>query len=363
MRQPPARSTAPLYLAHAVPGLEELAWEEVRDRAPGVRRVAVWTGIDRRAGALLFRSGAPTRALLELRLIEDLFAAVATTRRLPAGRAGLRVIERLVAGADVDRALALQRAAVPRQAGRRPTFRVVVRAAGRHAFRRVDAQRACERALAQRFPRWRQVEDGAGMEFWLQIVGEDAVLALRLSSAAMRQREYRGASLPAALKPTVAAALVRLARPGRGPLLDPMCGTGTVLAEAVAAGLSRLGGDLDDTALRAARRNLEAAGSRGALSRWDAGRLPVAGGAAGGVACNLPWGRRHRVAGLEGLYRRGLSEARRVVGAGGRIALLTAERTLLERLLRRQRGLVVEKRLSVVVRGADAWIFVLRRTG
>jgi hypothetical protein len=63
------------------------------------------------------------------------------------------------------------------------------------------------------------------------------------------------------------------------------------------------------------------------------------------------------------LYQRFLIEAPRVVGRGGRIALLTSQRELIERLLRRRRGLTVERRLSVVVRGVDAWLFALRKGG
>ncbi|MEX1253376.1 MAG: methyltransferase domain-containing protein [Dehalococcoidia bacterium] len=362
MTRRPGRKPAPLYLAHVVPGLEELAWEELRERTPAALSIATWSGFDRRAGALLFRSSADLEDLLALRLIEDLFAVVAMTRQLPPGRAGLRVIEGLVEKADIDPALALLRQTGPRRSAARPTYRVVARTAGEQAFRRIDAHRACQVALAQRFHRWRLVEDGAALEFWLQVVGEEAAFALRLSSASMRQRTYRDASLPAALKPTVAHALVRLARPGRGPLLDPMCGTGTVLAEAADAGLAVLGGDVDAAALEAAQANLRAVGARDALVRWDAGRLPIADGAVDAVACNLPWGKRHRIGSLDGLYRRVLAEARRVARAGGRIAVLTAERAVLERIARKQRGLTVERKLAVVVRGADAWAFVFRKT-
>lgn len=357
------RRTAPLFMAHVVPGLEDLAWEELAERAEGVQQVATWSGIDRRAGVLLFRSGEPVRSLLDLRLTEDVFAVAAFSRRLPPGRRGLRGVSELTGTADsMEEALRLHREiiAAPRRA--RPTYRVVVRKAGRHAFRRVDAQRACEAGLARRFRRWRLVEDGAGLEFWLQIVGETALLGLRLSSAAMRQRTYRETSLPASLKPAVAHALVRLASPrGGGTFLDPACGSGTVLAEAAGVGLAALGGDIEPSAVRAARRNLGAAGASTSIACWDATRLPLANDAVAGLACNLPWGRQQVVGDLTELYRRLLAEARRVVKSGGRLALLTSERAALERLVRRRRGLVMERRLRVTVRGTDAWLFALRK--
>lgn len=356
--------SSPLYMTHVVPGLEELAWEEVQERAGGVLRVATWSSIDRRAGVLLFRSSEPAEDLLDLRLTEDCFAVVAFTTQLPPGRRGLRdLIQLAAAGEQMETALRCHREAVAPHVRGRPTFRVIVRKAGSHAFRRVDAQRACETGLARRFPRWRLVEDDAVLEFWLQIIGEDAILALRLSSAAMRQRTYRGANLPAALKPTVAHALVRLARPRSGRLLvDPMCGTGTVLAEAAEAGIPVLGGDIELEAVRAARRNLQSLREYGRVAHWDTARLPLPDGIAGGLACNLPWGRGSNGGDLMDLYRRVLVEASRVVERGGCIALLTSQRELIERLLRGRRGLTVERRISVVVRGVDAWLVALRKS-
>jgi hypothetical protein len=51
-----------------------------------------------------------------------------------------------------------------------------------------------------------------------------------------------------------------------------------------------------------------------------------------------------------------------VVRGGGRIVLLTAERAVLERIARKQRGLIVERQVRVIVRGVDAWAVVWRKT-
>jgi 23S rRNA G2445 N2-methylase RlmL len=351
-----------LFMAHVVPGLEGLAWEELLERADGAERVATWSAVDRRAGVLLFRTRESLSSLLDLRLTEDVFAVVAFTKRLPAGRDGLRAIREMAStGEGMDAALAYHREVVAARRGR-PRYRVVARKAGPHAFRRVDAQQACEAGLARRFPRWRLLKESAPLEFWFQIIGEAAILAVRLSSVAMRQRTYRGVSLPAALKPTVAHALVRLAREGAGALLiDPLCGTGTLLAEAADAGLSVLGGDIQPEAVRAARLNLGGAAASAGIALWDAARLPLRDGIAGCVACNLPWGKKGSAADLTQLYQRFLGEARRIVKSGGCVAVLTSEREQVERVLARVRGLSVERRLQVIVRGADAWLLVLRK--
>jgi tRNA G10 N-methylase Trm11 len=120
-----------------------------------------------------------------------------------------------------------------------------------------------------------------------------------------------------------------------------------------------LGGDIDAKAARAAAHNLRAGGFDGRVVCWDATRLPLRDRAVDALACNLPWGGGQGRAGLPGLYRAVLGEARRVVRGGGRVVLLVAAGGLPERLVRRA-GLTVERRLNVVVRGAAAVIVVAR---
>jgi 16S rRNA G1207 methylase RsmC len=78
----------------------------------------------------------------------------------------------------------------------------------------------------------------------------------------------------------------------------------------------------------------------------------------GAVACNPPW--REGANALPVLYQRLVAEANRVVGPGGRIALLAAQPALVERPARRL-GLAVERSLRVVVRGAGARIVVITK--
>src|SRR5438128_3351665 len=104
---------------------------------------------------------------------------------------------------------------------------------GEHGYRRADARKALAEGLAGKLPAsWRPAEENAAVEVWLTIHGATAVCGLRLSDRTMRHRTYKQDHLPASLRPTVAAAMVRLAeaRPNQ-VFLDPMCGAGTILAE------------------------------------------------------------------------------------------------------------------------------------
>src|SRR5262249_56511616 len=72
----------------------------------------------------------------------------------------------------------------------------------------------------------------ASVEIWLTIQGATAVCGVRLSDRTMRHRTWKVEHLPASLRPTVAAAMVRLAGTGPGQVVvDPMYGAGTLLGE------------------------------------------------------------------------------------------------------------------------------------
>ena len=184
---------------------------------------------------------------------------------------------------------------------------------------------------------WRPAEENAAVEVWLTIDGAAAVCGLRLSDRTMRHRTYKLEHRPASLRPTLAAAMVRLAgiQPGQ-VVLDPMCGAGTLLAEHLAvAGTIRaahqpaLGGDLDSGAVRAAATNLRRLGPS-QVSRWDARRLPLADQSVDRILSNPPFGKQLETpAAIGPLYRAMIPEYDRVLRPGGRAVLLTSEaRTL-----------------------------------
>ena len=80
--------------------------------------------------------------------------------------------------------------------------------------------------------------NAADPDIWLNLnIREDkAVISLDTSGGPLHKRGYRQINLSAPLRETLAAAIVRLSEwDGSKPLVDPMCGSGTILAEAVMA--------------------------------------------------------------------------------------------------------------------------------
>ena len=364
---PRATGPAPVYLAHVVPGLEELAAGELAGAPWRVRQVEALRGFDERTSLLRFRSRVAPADLLHLTLVEDVFALAAESEAIPGGYSGPAAVRDLLAAApEVDAAVALA-ADVRRLRLRGTTFRVIARMAGEHAYRRVDIQQVAERAMIKRFSRWKLVEEDARVELWLHLVGGHLVAGVRLSDDTMRRREYLRVSLPAALKPTVARAMVALSRPQPDDVfLDPMCGAGTILIERAHAGRYRqlLGGDSDPRAVEAAQANIGPRYQPIELRLWDARSLPLAEGSVSAIVTNLPFGRQVGTATENrALYPALLAEWVRVLRPGGRLVVLTSDAHLLRRTVARRPELTLVQQTPVLVRGLPAVISALRRAG
>lgn len=72
--------------------------------------------------------------------------------------------------------------------------------------------------------------------FNLHIHGNRATISLDTSGGSLHRRGYRTASVEAPMQETVAAAIIRMSGwDGERPLYDPMCGSGTLIIEALMA--------------------------------------------------------------------------------------------------------------------------------
>lgn len=353
--------TLPACYAIVQPGLEEIASDEIaRDLGGEVKRVT--------RGVVVFRLSEIDERILDLRTTEDVFLFAWGTDQLTYRAEDLDKIQRWTAKEpDWQHLLRIHHSIRPKPKGK-PTYRLVTQMEGKHAYLRRDAGKAFARGLAGHVPdSWNAVEDNAAIEFWLTIDGATAVCGLRLSDRTMRHRTYKGEHLPASLRPTVAAAMVRLAGVRAGQVvLDPTCGAGTLLAELFAAAakfhepIVALGGDLEHNAARAATINLRRLGEA-RLCRWDARCLPLEPASVDHVICNPPFGKQLSSPEEVGpLYRDLVAEMDRVLRPGGRAVLLTSDFEKL-REPAEAAGWKASRKVRVVVLGQPARISVWRK--
>jgi tRNA (guanine6-N2)-methyltransferase len=348
---------AHLFYVMTMPGLETLAFSEIRSRLADAELVKFARGI------ALFRATAQPGELLTLRTIEDVFFVLAHVTGLGRSRDALTVLQSATLNSGIAAALQAWRGC--HHGARAASWRVVSQMAGEHDFRRVDAGQAVSDALERALPRqmW-PVKDDADCEFWLWLSGSEALVGLRLSDATMRHRSYKHEHVPASLRPTVGAAMSWLAAPTpRDIVLDPLCGAGTILIErALLAPLARaIGGDMREEVVAVARRNARAAGIRATWSVWDARSLPLDAASVTRIVTNLPFGKRigsHET--NAALYSALADEFARVLTADGLLVTLTSEDQLWNMILG-DHGWKVKKKFVLVVLGQPASIFVARR--
>ncbi|MBI3973118.1 MAG: RNA methyltransferase [Chloroflexi bacterium] len=315
-------------------------------------------------GKVLFGAAASPDRPLALRTVDNVYVLAG---RFPVGprRAHLKDLESTMARLDLREAAA---AALGRRAGKYTSFYVNASRAGKHTYSRFEAAEAAARGVLARHAGWRPGSATEhDLELRLDVVGDEALLSVRLTPPAFRFRGAGRAFSPAALRPPVAHALVWLSGPEPDDrFVDPFCGSGTILAERLPYPARRvIGGDRSAEALAAAHENV-AGDRRVSLQQWDARRLPLSSQTIDKVVTNLPFGRQVlNQAEIPAVYRAVSEEIARVLTPRGGAVVLTEQVTPLE-IAARDAGLAVEPVATLSLKGLNPKVLRLRyhsRTG
>lgn len=333
------------YLLTTDPGIEAVVADEIAELLPGVT-----------ARVDPYRCGGQVRIDL---------VAPADLRRLATVHHIVEVRQEAVAATLDEIRDATAQAELPELRGA-ASFRVTTERVGRHDFSTIDVQRAAGGVLHARHGTPVSLEDPE-IEIRVDVYGEHVVIGLRRTARPLDSRIRRSRPLRSALRPTLAAALLRLAgaHRGAGRLIDPMCGAGTIPLEArrLNPRLEVHAADWDADTVEVAR---EAAGEHGAsdlevrladarsLGESDAGRYDY-------IVTDPPYGvRQARRTSMSRLYESLLGSFERALAPNGAIALLVVkERTFLA-VLERTTLRVVERR-KIDLGGLQPAILILRR--
>jgi 23S rRNA G2445 N2-methylase RlmL len=354
-----AEEELPACFALVHPGLETITADEItRDLGGSVKKS--------HRGLVVFRAPYIDSDILKLRTTEDVYLLAWGTDSLTYKAADLDQIRRWTSrDADWDQLMKLHQTIRPKLKGR-PTYRLITQMSGTHGYRRVDARDALAEGLSRVIPKsWKPAEENAFLEIWLTIRGATAVCGVRLSDKTMRHRTYKVEHIPASLRPTVAAAMVRLAGAAPGHIVvDPMCGAGTILAEQIE--LSRLrkagmiytwGGDVEWNAVRTTTINLRKVGPC-LIAQWDARRLPLGTESVDRIVCNPPFGvQLSSPEEITSLYDRMIPEWDRVLRPLGRVVVLVAEDEPLRNAIKKVKW-QPRRKFNVQILGQDAVISV-----
>lgn len=251
------------------------------------------------------------------------------------------------------------------------SFRVSTHRVGEHPFTSIDVQKAAGAALVERWGRPVDLEDFA-LNIRVDVFDQRCVVGVQLTRTALSTRYWREYRPRATLKTAVAYAMLQFAGLGdaeeKGTVLDPFCGSGTILIEAAQTcpELELVGSDLHEEAVEGARRNLEALGLGGRVrvEQGDARLLtrlfPLETFRA--VVTNPPygvqWGQRLNFARF---YRQFLEQAYGVLQPGGFLVLLVWKRGVFTRVLRQYGRFELRHVRVVETGGLYPRVFVLRK--
>ena len=263
--------------------------------------------------------------LCSLRTVDDVFLEIVTWTDIGRPRSCLGRLRHL--GASLDLHAAAAYCAHFRPVYMPPTFSMTVSFVGKRNYTSEEIKAVLASAIESTHRGWTFQHDDRAADLNVRVFLEHemATIGVRVGKTALHDRWYQRVHLPGALKPSVAAALVLLAQTSTTThVLDPCCGSGTILIEAALQGAIVCGGDSNPVAVAATRANLAAAGVKASVRQWDATSLPIADAAVDRVITNLPWGRQVQVQEpLPSLHQRMFTQMRRVLAPLGRLVLLT----------------------------------------
>ena len=178
---------------------------------------------------------------------------------------------------------------------------------------------------------------------------------------------WRVGTIPASIHPATATALAwhlkNILNGKRVSVMDPFCGSGTLLfcMEKVCAVKSLLGVDQSGKAVEIARKNARAGESKARFVCRDILRFTAKQGA-DVVISNLPFGNRvgsHRD--NERLYAAFVHKLRCLLADGGTALLYTADGKLMERLLQNEKSVERVETLRTEAGGLQPWVFIVKK--
>jgi len=334
------------FFATVLPGLEYVLENEIRYKIADAKRVTL------ERGKVFFTSSLPVGALMVLRTADNLYRLIHRFRVGP-HKIHLAGIEQEISRLELSWLYGNRSGPV--------SFKVNASRMGKHTYSRFEAAEAAARGIRE--ARYRHDKAGTHeVEFRLDICHEEAVFALRLTDASFRYRKEARSFTRAALRPTIAHALVWLSKPeAMDVFVDPCCGSGTIVSERLAYPYFQIkGGDLSEEAVASAVENV-GFHDRVEIRRWDARRLPIDAGYADKIVTNLPFGQQISTdEDIATLYQAVFKEMKRVLKKNGFALCLTDANAALQTAAE-QIGFSWCKETTLSLKGLHPSIYLLKK--
>ena len=344
-------------------GLEDVVVEEFQARAEEAGLEVTKTDdapFGLQSYALVEVRAGPDAALevaRQMRSVHHVLAPLYTFPLSADGEAALQMIHDTVHALDVP---AMETA---------DTFRASSVRQGTHDFTSVDVQKWAGGALDARYDAAVDLED-YDVEVRVDVRDDRCLASTQHTREALSRRQLDGYQPRAALKANVAYALLRLAHLDAPPdvLLDPFCGSGTILLEAADLwpDTQCYGNDWNEEAVVGSRKNVELAGltDRIAIREGDVWHLAETFDdvTADLIVTNPPFGVRMASSmDFYPFYRRVLAQMAAVLRPGGLVVMLVLRQGPFNAVLGETDRFVSRHVRAIEIGGLYPYVFVLER--
>ncbi len=332
-----------MYLLVTVPGLEEAVIEECRRagcrglrRAPGLRGRVVCEVCD-------------AAVLRRLRTVERVIKLLRIGRSSEVYSDYKRFFKSLVDCSEIREFLKPSM-----------TFAVRVTREGDHSFTSMDVARVVGEAIKECVDAVVDL-NGPDVVFHVDVCNDAFAIGIDVTGfRTMHYRPYRRYIHPASINPIIAAGMAVLSGASKeDSILDPFCGSGTILIEThLVTGSTRLLGiEIEEHHAIGALRNIEAAGLRGVVDIvvGDAREPPIAGRRFDYLITNPPYGIREP-AHVKELYHHLMELVRNHVD---KKAVIVSPRRKTVFIAAEDKGLKIEKVIEIFQGGMYSWIYVI----
>jgi 23S rRNA G2445 N2-methylase RlmL len=209
-------------------------------------------------------------------------------------------------------------------------------------------------------------DNRTNLDFRIFLNREIGFLSIRLTQEPLNKREYEVGNYLGALKPTIASAMVQLAKydlPKDARLVDNFCGSGTILCEAQLHGFQVYGGDINPKAVTLTKQRLKLVKHTvseniklqdATKTKWNIGYFDC------GIS-NLPWDKQHAINHVTDLYAKTIKEYSRILKPTSTLCIICHKPDLLSKLIKKEFGVTTVKQIDIGYLGQTPSILIAHR--
>lgn len=297
--------------------------------------------------------------ILEIRSVEDAFLFIAKLDSIGHTRSDLPDLIKKISGLDFSIAKeSLQKIRTEPIS----QFSISSSSVGKRNYSYIEVKDGVSKILAPKLDLIYENELHQEFDIRVFLEHESAYIGVRLGNTPLHRRPYKASTTKATLRADIAYCMALLAEIShKDTVLDPMCGSGTILIESsIFEPKMLIGGDIDPDALEATKANVNSYDTSLdiQLKLWDSTSLPLPDRSVNKIICNLPFGKQIEIEDLDKFYQQVLQEFIRILSTNGKIVILTSH-TNTANIVKSFKELSVIQTVETNLNGEVTQLFVL----